>query len=132
MMSKDEIEKFINSLVSEKELSEAEGKNLKKEIEENRFREDLYHRLSVILIPVPPLDERKEDIPLLAEHFLHTICEDHGIPEKKLAAKAVEELQKISWTGNIRELRNVLERLVILSEDSISARDVAQYAHPGQ
>ena len=93
----------------------ATNKDLKKEIEKGNFREDLYHRLSVILIHVPSLSERKEDIPLLAEAFLKEICEDYGMPLKLYTPEALKELQKMTWTGNIRELRNVMERAVILS-----------------
>ena len=84
----------------------ATNKDLRKEIENGNFREDLYHRLSVILIHVPSLNERKEDIPLLAEHFLNLICQDHGMPTKTFTKEAIKELQKINWTGNIREFRN--------------------------
>ena len=108
----------------------ATNKDLKKEIGENNFREDLYHRLSVILIQVPSLNERIEDIPLLAEHFMNLICEDYGMSKKELKEEAIKELQKIKWTGNIREFRNVLERLIILSEDVITAADVKKFAQP--
>ncbi len=108
----------------------ATNKNLKEEIGKNSFREDLYHRLSVIILHVPSLDERKEDIPLLAEYFNETICEDYGIPKKTITPDAVRELQKINWTGNIREFRNVLERLIILCNKEITAKDVLSYAHP--
>lgn len=105
----------------------ATNKDLKKEITENRFREDLYHRLSVIVIKVPALNERKDDIPLLVDKFLDDIAEDHGSRKKVIAPEAVEELKKHDWTGNIRELRNVTERLVIMSADEISAQDVRKY-----
>lgn len=108
----------------------ATNKNLSEEIEKNNFREDLYHRLSVILIRVPTLNERVEDIPLLANHFIQQICSDYGIPEKSLADDAVKELQKIEWTGNIREFRNVIERLIILCDKKITAADVLTYAAP--
>ncbi len=108
----------------------ATNKDLRKEIEENRFREDLYHRLNVIPIHVPPLNDRKDDIPLLAEYFLGIICEDQGIPQKTIAEGAMKELKKVDWTGNIRELRNVIERLVILCEKEITADDVKLYANP--
>jgi len=108
----------------------ATNKNLKEEIGKNSFREDLYHRLSVIILHVPSLDERKEDIPLLAEYFNETICEDYGIPKKTITPDAVRELQKINWTGNIREFRNVLERLIILCNKEITAKDVLSYAQP--
>jgi DNA-binding NtrC family response regulator len=106
----------------------ATNKDLKKEIESNTFREDLYHRLSVILIQVPSLNERKDDIPLLAEHFMLQICEDYNIPRKSFSADAFEELKKINWTGNIRELRNVIERLIILCDKAITGADVQHYA----
>lgn len=105
----------------------ATNKNLKEQIAKHEFREDLYHRLSVILIHVPSLNERKDDIPLLAAHFLNQVCTDQGLPEKKISGKAISELQKLNWTGNIRELRNVIERLVILGEDEISEKDVRAF-----
>lgn len=105
----------------------ATNKDLKLEIQEKRFREDLYHRLSVIIIHVPPLRERREDIPLLTEHFLHTIAEEYGSRKKSMEAEAILELQKREWTGNIRELRNVIERLVIMCGTEITAADVQQY-----
>ena len=108
----------------------ATNKDLQKEIAAGNFREDLYHRLSVILIHVPSLNERKEDIPLLAEHFLKMICEDHGLPGKSFSKDAIKELQKINWTGNIREFRNVVERLIILCDKTITDKDVIAYARP--
>ena len=108
----------------------ATNKNLSEEIERGNFREDLYHRLSVILIRVPTLNERVEDIPLLANHFIQQICSDYGIPEKPIADDALAELQKMVWTGNIREFRNVIERLIILCDKKISANDVLTYAAP--
>ncbi|MGZ4033616.1 MAG: sigma-54-dependent transcriptional regulator [Bacteroidia bacterium] len=108
----------------------ATNKDLQKEIAAGNFREDLYHRLSVILIHVPSLNERKEDIPLLAEHFLKMICEDHGMPLKTFTKEAIKELQKINWTGNIREFRNVVERLIILCDKTITDKDVIAYARP--
>lgn len=108
----------------------ATNKDLRKEINEGRFREDLYHRLGVILMHVPSLNDRRDDIPLLAEHFLTLVCADHGIPRKKWDETALAELKKTNWTGNIRELRNITERLVILSEDVIDARDVKLFANP--
>ena len=107
----------------------ATNKNLQEEIKEGRFREDLYHRLAVILIHVPSLNERKEDIALLAEHFLTQICNDQGIVRKSFSDKAILELQKINWTGNIRELRNIVERLVILCDNQISDDDVKMYSN---
>ncbi len=108
----------------------ATNKNIKKEIEANNFREDLYHRLSVILIHVPALNERTEDIPLLAEHFNNLICNEYGMSRKTIRKDALKELQKVQWTGNIREFRNVLERLIILCPDEISGNDVVSYARP--
>jgi two-component system, NtrC family, nitrogen regulation response regulator NtrX len=108
----------------------ATNKDLKKEIEAGNFREDLYHRLSVILIHVPSLNDRIEDIPLLAEHFCKLICDEYGMPKKKLTEEAIKELQTINWTGNIREFRNVLERLIILCDKEITKDDVLTYAQP--
>lgn len=105
----------------------ATNKDLKTEIAENRFREDLYHRLSVIVIKVPALNERRDDIPLLTEKFLEDIAEEQGAKKKGISAEALEALKKHDWTGNIRELRNVIERLVIMSGEEISARDVEKY-----
>ena len=109
----------------------ATNKDLKKEIAEGRFREDLYHRLSVIVLKVPALNERSEDIPLLTEYFLEKVCEDYGRPLKKMEPAAVKLLQKQPWTGNIRELRNVIERLVILGGDKISEADVKRFVVGG-
>ncbi len=106
----------------------ATNKDLKKEIEEKRFREDLYHRLSVILIHVPPLKERIEDIPLLVDKFLHDIAADYHAPVKKITPDAIDTLKTFEWTGNIRELRNVVERLVIMSDVEITANEVKRYA----
>jgi DNA-binding NtrC family response regulator len=106
----------------------ATNKDLKKEIEAGRFREDLYHRLSVILIHVPPLRDRKEDIPLLLDKFLEDIAQENGSAKKKISDQALKRLQELPWTGNIRELRNVVERLVILGETTISLEDVKKYA----
>ena len=102
----------------------ATNKDLLKEIEEKNFRLDLYHRLSVILIHVPALNDRKEDIPLLIDHFLKTINEEYRHPEKKIEQSAIEALQQYNWTGNIRELRNIIERLVIMSNQTITKKDV--------
>ena len=107
----------------------ATNKDLRKEISEGRFREDLYHRLAVILIHVPSLNDRKEDIPVLANHFIQLICSDHGIPCKTLNQSALIALQKVNWTGNIRELRNIIERLVILCDQEIDGKDVQKYAN---
>lgn len=105
----------------------ATNKNMKKEIEAGKFREDLYHRLSVIEIYVPPLDERKEDIKLLVDHFSKTISEEHGTAQKSFDDKAIKALENFSWTGNIRELRNVVERLLILGSNPVSEEDVASF-----
>jgi DNA-binding NtrC family response regulator len=105
----------------------ATNKDLKEEIKQGRFREDLYHRLSVIVIHVPPLKDRKEDIPLLVEHFLQDIADDYGAAKKNISPEAIEVLQSYEWTGNIRELRNVIERLVIMSGAEITADDVRKY-----
>lgn len=105
----------------------ATNKDLKKEIEEKKFREDLYHRISVILIQVPPLSERKDDIPLLADKFLEDIAAEYGSAKKNISNNAIKELQKHPWTGNIRELRNVVERLVIMCGPEIGQKDVQKY-----
>lgn len=105
----------------------ATNKNLKEEIAKNRFREDLYHRLSVIVINVPTLDDRKDDIPLLVEHFIGQICAETGMQQREIDADAMQLLVEKSWTGNIRELRNVVERLLILSGSRITASDVKAY-----
>ena len=110
----------------------ATNKDLRKEIDEGNFREDLYHRLAVILIHVPSLNERRDDIPLLADHFMTMICAEHGISRKSFEPKALEELQKIDWTGNIRELRNIVERLIILCGDEITGEEVKMFANPGK
>jgi DNA-binding NtrC family response regulator len=106
----------------------ATNKDLKKEIAEGRFREDLYHRLAVILIKVPSLNERREDIPLLISHFTDKIASEHGNAKKKFSKDAVKLLQEYDWTGNIRELRNVVERLIILGGTEISENDVKLFA----
>lgn len=105
----------------------ATNKNLKQEIEKGNFREDLYHRLSVILIHVPDLKDRKEDIPLLVNHFIQLICAEQGWKNKSISEDAIQALQQHHWPGNIRELRNVVERLIILSGDVITAEDVNLY-----
>ncbi|MGN0202657.1 MAG: sigma-54-dependent transcriptional regulator [Candidatus Cryptobacteroides sp.] len=110
----------------------ATNKNLKAEIEKGNFREDLYHRLSVIVISVPSLDERKDDIPLLVEHFVKQISAESGMPVKAFGPDAIARLQEMSWTGNIRELRNVVERLMILGGNPVNAEDVADYVSPVQ
>jgi len=108
----------------------ATNKDLLKEVEEKRFRLDLYHRLSVILIHVPSLNERKDDIPLLVERFLADICNEYGVAKKGIDEDAIKLLQEYNWTGNIRELRNVVERLIILSGKTISSEDVKAYVVP--
>ena len=105
----------------------ATNKDLKKEIELNNFREDLYHRLGVIIIKVPALNERKEDIPLLVDKFLNDLALEHGAKAKKITDKALKEIQNNNWSGNIRELRNVVERLVIMSGDEIGVEEVKKY-----
>lgn len=105
----------------------ATNKNLAKEIEQGKFREDLYHRLSVIEISVPSLNDRAEDIPLLVEHFTNLIASENGSAAKKFDDKAIKSLQQYDWTGNIRELRNVVERLIILGADPVTADDVASF-----
>ncbi len=106
----------------------ATNKDLKKEIEEGRFREDLYHRLAVILIKVPALNERREDIPLLIDYFAGKIASENGTAPKKFSKEAVKLLQEYDWTGNIRELRNVIERLIILGGDTVTEEDVRLFA----
>ena len=108
----------------------ATNKNLLEEIQNKTFREDLYHRLSVILIKVPSLNEREADIPLLANYFVEQICQNNGRPPIQFTDEALEELKTIKWTGNIRELRNVVERLVILCDQKITIEDVQMYAQP--
>lgn len=108
----------------------ATNKNLRKEIEEGNFREDLFHRLSVILMHVPSLNDRKSDIPLLADHFLTMVCAEHGIPRKKFTDDALEALKNTNWTGNIRELRNIIERMVILCDKEITGFDVNTFSNP--
>jgi DNA-binding NtrC family response regulator len=107
----------------------ATNKNLRNEIVAGLFRQDLYHRLSVIIIDVPSLNERIEDIPLLADHFNTLLSGEYNIAPKNITPEAIEELKKITWTGNIREFRNVMERLFILCDKEISANDVLTYAN---
>jgi len=127
-------ENKITRVGGEKEISvdvrviAATNKNIKEEIENRNFREDLYHRLSVILIDLPPLSKRLDDIPLLSTHFIAQICEHQGKAPLIITEDAMNELKKIKWTGNIRELRNVIERLVILCEGKIKADDVKKYS----
>ena len=126
-------EKKISRVGSDKDITvdvrvlAATNKNLKEEIEKGNFREDLYHRLSVIVINVPTLDQRKSDIPLLVDHFLEQISSETGMPVRPVEPAAMKLLVDKSWTGNIRELRNVVERLMILSGDRITAADVKAY-----
>jgi two-component system, NtrC family, nitrogen regulation response regulator NtrX len=128
-------ENVIQRVGSEKDIKvdcrvlAATNKNLRKEIEAGRFREDLFHRLAVILIHVPDLNDRKDDIPLLAEHFLTMVCNEHGIARKSFHSSALKKLQEIDWTGNIRELRNIVERLVILCSNEINDKDVEMFAN---
>ena len=106
----------------------ATNKDLKKEIEGGRFREDLYHRLAVILIKVPALNDRRDDIPLLIKHFSEKIAAEQGTAPKKFSAKAIDLLKGYDWTGNIRELRNVVERLIILGGNEVTDEDVKSFA----
>ncbi len=108
----------------------ATNKDLRSEISKGKFREDLYHRLAVIIIEVPSLNQRKEDIPMLAQHFIESICNEYGVAIKKIEDRAIQALQQINWSGNIRELRNVIERLIILSGTVITESDVHQYVMP--
>ena len=127
-------ENKINRVGSDKDIKvdvrvlAATNKNLKKEISEGKFREDLYHRLAVIIIHVPSLNERKDDIPVLINYFTNKISGEQGTTPKKFSAEAIASLQEIDWTGNIRELRNVVERLLILGEEEISLNDVNLFA----
>lgn len=129
-------ENVIQRVGSEKDIKincrvlAATNKDLRKEIAEGRFREDLYHRLAVILIHVPSLNERKDDISLLADHFMTAICTEHGIAKKAFSKDAYQALQNTNWTGNIRELRNIIERLIILCGIEITGEDVKRFANP--
>ena len=125
-------EKKITKVGSEKDIAvdvrviAATNKDLKQEIAQGRFREDLYHRLAVILLEVPPLNDRRDDIPLLVAHFAKSICQEQGI-DKQFHPKAIEQLQQYDWSGNIRELRNVVERLLILSDEEVTLKDVKTF-----
>lgn len=119
-----------NSISVNVRVIAATNKDLRSEIAKGKFREDLYHRLAVIIVEVPSLNERKEDIPTLAEHFVNLICDEYGIASKKIEPEALKLLQSINWTGNIRELRNVVERLIILSGDTIQKKDVVNFVVP--
>ena len=127
-------ENRINRVGSEKEIKvnvrviAATNKNLLQEIEDGKFREDLYHRLAVILIKVPPLSDRKTDIPLLVEYFVETLSVDQGVDKKIFSEDALQKLMDYPWTGNVRELRNVVERLMILGSNPISVIDIEQFA----
>ena len=129
-------ENKINRVGGEKEINvdvrvvAATNKDIQKEIQKGNFREDLYHRLSVILIPVPSLNERIDDIPLLANHFLEQIVQENSMAPREFREDAHKALQKITWTGNIRELRNVVERLAILCDKTITGEDVETFAQP--
>ncbi len=126
-------EKKLSRVGSDKDITvnvrvvAATNKNLKAEIEKGTFREDLYHRLSVIVINMPTLDDRKSDIPLLVNYFIDQICSETGMPARQIEADAMQLLVDKTWTGNIRELRNVVERLLILSGEKITASDVKSY-----
>lgn len=127
-------ERKIQRVGNEKDISvdvrviAATNKDLKKEISEGRFREDLYHRLAVIMIHVPSLGQRKEDIPVLTEHFVELLSKEQGLEKKEFSPKALEKLDNYPWTGNVRELRNVVERLMILGENPITAKNIDQFA----
>ncbi len=129
-------ENKINRVGGDKDISvnvrvlAATNKDLREEIKENRFREDLFHRLSVILIHVPSLNERKDDIPILTDHFVDQLVREQGMLKKSFSDGAIMALQEVNWTGNIRELRNIIERLMILGSKEISADDVKKYANP--
>ncbi len=128
-------ENKISRVGSDKEIKvdvrvlAATNKNLSEEIKKSNFREDLFHRLNVIPIHVPSLNERKDDIPILTDYFLNLICNEQGVPIKSINKKAIDVLQKINWTGNIRELRNIIERLIILCDKEIQEKDVTMYAN---
>lgn len=128
-------ESRITRVGGEKEISvdvrviAATNKDLRKEIQAGRFREDLYHRLAVIVVQVPSLNERRADIPLLIRHFNEQICEEYGIAPKRFEPQAITALQELNWTGNIRELRNVVERLLILSQERVVLSDVQRYVY---
>ncbi len=108
----------------------ATNKDLREEIRCKRFREDLYHRLAVIIINVPPLNERREDIPALVDHFNKMVCDEYGVSPKKVTKEAMLSLKNVNWSGNIRELRNVVERLIILSGEEINEEDVMRFVVP--
>ena len=130
-------EKKLSRVGSDKDIEvdvrviAATNKDLKAEIEKGNFREDLYHRLSVIVLHVPSLDERKDDIPILVDYFIDQVCTESGMPKKAVSPEAMKLLQEKSWTGNIRELRNVVERLLSLGSNPVSAQDVRDYVNIG-
>ena len=130
-------EKKLSRVGSDKDIEvdvrviAATNKDLKAEIEKGNFREDLYHRLSVIVLHVPSLDERKDDIPILVDYFIDQVCTESGMPKKAVSPEAMKLLQEKSWTGNIRELRNVVERLLIRGSNPVSAQDVRDYVNIG-
>lgn len=130
-------EKKLSRVGSDKDIEvdvrviAATNKDLKAEIEKGNFREDLYHRLSVIVLHVPSLDERKDDIPILVDYFIDQVCTESGMPKKAVSPEAMKLLQEKSWTGNIRELRNVVERLLILGSNPVSTQDVRDYVNIG-
>ena len=130
-------EKKLSRVGSDKDIEvdvrviAATNKDLKAEIEKGNFREDLYHRLSVIVLHVPSLDERKDDIPILVDYFIDQVCTESGMPKKAVSPEAMKLLQEKSWTVNIRELRNVVERLLILGSNPVSAQDVRDYVNIG-
>ena len=127
-------EKKIQRVGNEKDISvdvrviAATNKNLKEEIKDGRFREDLYHRLAVILIHVPSLAERLDDIPILTDHFIDLLIKEQGLETKSFSTEALQKLQNYQWTGNVRELRNVVERLMILGDDPITVENINQFA----
>jgi DNA-binding NtrC family response regulator len=129
-------ENKITRVGGEKELKvdvrvvAATNKDLRHEIEQGNFREDLYHRLGVILIHVPSLNDRRDDIPVLAEHFIKQVAAEQNMPELSFTDKGMKALQEVNWTGNIRELRNVIERLMILCDDEITEKDIELYVTP--
>ena len=127
-------EKKIQRVGNEKDISidvrviAATNKNLKQEIKEGRFREDLYHRLAVILIHVPSLQERLDDIPLLTDHFTNLLTIEQGLENKLFSSEALQKLKNYPWSGNVRELRNVVERLMILGDNPITSENINQFA----
>jgi DNA-binding NtrC family response regulator len=131
-------ENKITRVGGEKDLSvdvrviAATNKDLRQEIARGNFREDLYHRLAVIVIQVPSLNERKDDIPELVKHFIALVCDEYNVAHKKIEPAAIHLMQEVDWTGNIRELRNVVERLIILSGNTITAKDVQSYVVSGK